>query len=190
MVSVYSCIFHILDLKLFLILFLKYVCQDELVSTSQTGTVAAWVKMTNSFGGMVLGYGGADESGAGDTFQVLLSGQKLFLLFVDFSNGSNTIYGNTTMDKNKWYHVVVISNGSQYFMYVNGTLQTITVLLGSNNGNWLGDVTATNPVVSAIGRGRRDGSWQYPFIGLIDDVRIYDRALSASEVKRLYQMGR
>ena len=29
-----------------------------------------------------------------------------------------------------------------------------------------------------------------PFPGLIDDVRIYNRALSPDEVKRLYNMGR
>jgi hypothetical protein len=30
----------------------------------------------------------------------------------------------------------------------------------------------------------------YPFDGLIDDVRIYNRALSADEIKRLYNLGR
>ena len=33
------------------------------------------------------------------------------------------------------------------------------------------------------------GAWDKGFIGLIDDVRIYDRALSADEVQALYNLG-
>jgi hypothetical protein len=37
--------------------------------------------------------------------------------------------------------------------------------------------------------GRRADNQSY-FNGTIDDVRIYNRALSADEIKRLYNMGR
>jgi hypothetical protein len=32
--------------------------------------------------------------------------------------------------------------------------------------------------------------FEEPFKGRIDDVRIYNRALSATEIKQLYNMGR
>lgn len=34
------------------------------------------------------------------------------------------------------------------------------------------------------------GSWRYYFEGLIDDVRIYNRALSESEIQALFNEGK
>jgi hypothetical protein len=64
-------------------------------------------------------------------------------------------------------------------LYVNGVLQTKTVVLGDPENNSL----ATNTETFSIGE-RRVGNWNFP--GQIDDLRIYNRPLSSSEVSRLY----
>ncbi len=72
-------------------------------------------------------------------------------------------------------------DGSDIRIYVDGVLGTITDTVGT----LLDDSTNT----WSVGRlpGPQDGRY---FSGLIDEVRIYNRALSPDEIKRLYNLGR
>ena len=79
--------------------------------------------------------------------------------------------------KNKWTHLVIVFDTSSHFIkaYVNSIKQTqeldISTITGSvNNSNSLN-----------IG-----GMYGWKTDGFLDDVRIYNRALSADEVKQLY----
>lgn len=79
---------------------------------------------------------------------------------------------------NEWYHIVSTNTGTQQKMYINGIeVGSENVNTGPINDNnidlWLGQIS--DAYVSA---------W---FDGLMDDVRIYDRALDAGEVQQLYQ---
>lgn len=78
---------------------------------------------------------------------------------------------------NKWYHVVMVLNGTSAKLYVNGNKvgeKTLDVSLDS-----------LNP--SNIILGRDEGDNQRIFNGYIDDVRIYATALSDEDIKTLYQ---
>jgi hypothetical protein len=84
-----------------------------------------------------------------------------------------------TFDKDTWYHLVgTYRNGDKVKIYVNGTL---------NNEISISTITL-NPqteyirigVAQGLGSG---GEW---FNGTIDDVRIYDRSLSAEEIWDIY----
>ena len=48
--------------------------------------------------------------------------------------------------------------------------------------------TIGNPLSSAaaLAIGRRSGTTDYPWNGQLDDVRLYNRALSASEISAVY----
>ena len=59
-------------------------------------------------------------------------------------------------------------------------------MVGETNGD-LGGNSVGHTHNVAFGKGP-NGSTRF-FNGLIDDVRIYDRALSAAEVQALYNMG-
>ncbi|MEK7066481.1 MAG: LamG-like jellyroll fold domain-containing protein, partial [Patescibacteria group bacterium] len=65
--------------------------------------------------------------------------------------------------------------------YIDGILDA-TRDISSQNGS------LNNSIVARIGMYSSGNTW--PFNGLIDEVRVYNRALSASEVKVLYNMGR
>ncbi len=73
-----------------------------------------------------------------------------------------------------WYHIVVTYNGSVMEMYVNGVKADSKQYHDKIKKN-------SNPML--IGK---SGFKEY-FYGLIDEVMIYDRALSAKEVKQLYK---
>jgi hypothetical protein len=83
-----------------------------------------------------------------------------------------------TLLQNKWYHVVMVRSGS-------AGAWTVTYYINGVVGD--ADVTSTNPDGTNVSTniGANNGSSQF-FNGLIDDVRIYNRALSATEVLQLY----
>lgn len=100
------------------------------------------------------------------------------------STGSNYFYNlaETYLVADIWYHLVFTWDGTYLRSYVNG----------------LEDSTATEPGVSSIYNsslsfmvGRRDPSSSTPdyFDGLMDELIVYNRALSASEVYYLYHNG-
>ncbi|MEK6863620.1 MAG: LamG domain-containing protein, partial [Nanoarchaeota archaeon] len=98
------------------------------------------------------------------------------------------VHTNSALSLNKWQNVSFTYNGtsapSGVTIYVNGISQTLTT-----DQNTL-SATIQNSVDFGIGQ-RTDniGSNSRPFTGFIDDVRVYSRALSASEVNQLYKLG-
>lgn len=89
--------------------------------------------------------------------------------YVASVNGE-TVLSNTSVINNTWHHVVLCYNGTSNIteLYIDNVLQTDT---GVGHG------TYWNSVSLLIGSG---------FTGDIDDVRIYNRALSAAEISLLY----
>jgi hypothetical protein len=77
--------------------------------------------------------------------------------------------------ENEWYHVVGTNNGSLITIYVNGVAERTKDLTGSMR-------TSLIPVTI----GFDEGLDSY-FNGVIDDVAIYDMALSPHEVFMRYQ---
>ena len=97
---------------------------------------------------------------------------------VGVSGGVNAFaqrYSTTVRSLNVWYHVAGVYNAVARTLdiYVNGVL---------NNGALIGTIPASqvNSAVN-VNIGRRSGG--YYFSGVIDEVRIYNRALSAPEIQ-------
>ncbi len=91
------------------------------------------------------------------------------------------VTSQTSLVVGKWYHIVGTFNGSIYIIYVNGVLD-----------NTLPDSTplysgASRPL--SIGNLDNNGVQERFFNGTIDDVRVYNRALTAKEVQALYRLG-
>lgn len=80
---------------------------------------------------------------------------------------------------NKWHYIVMQVNNNTINLYVDGAVIATT----PNNSGTLGSYTNTSNV-----RVAKDYDSQY-FQGMIDDVRIYSRAISASEITQLYNQG-
>jgi hypothetical protein len=75
----------------------------------------------------------------------------------------------------EWIHLTVISGGDYDELYINGK----SVLRQDKTVS-----PASNDYPLRIGRAL--GSFWYPFNGDIDDIRLYNRALSAAEIYALY----
>jgi len=143
-------------------------------------TVSFWINpATTNSGYIVTGYA---SSGGGNGFATLMSGPTNFQagsLFVNDMTATNAI-----PQTNTWIFISsIIQNGANGKIYTNG------VLLYS--GTCSTEIATTNRI-------RIGGRWNAAnvaqssgvlFEGFIDDVRIYNRALSDSEMLSLYRNG-
>ena len=83
-------------------------------------------------------------------------------------------------DLNTWYHATAVQNSTYRAIYINGILDSSDNNSEAYQGN--------TPDRIRIGS-RADGLATYYFDGMIDDVRVFNRALSAEEVAQLYCCG-
>ena len=90
---------------------------------------------------------------------------------VFLGNAEQDAPGTSSVPLNAWTHLAATYDGSALRLYVNGALVTTFAVSGSL-------ATTTNPL-------RIGGNtiWGEYFNGLIDDVRIYNRALTAAEIQ-------
>ncbi|MHC4438852.1 MAG: LamG domain-containing protein, partial [Planctomycetota bacterium] len=137
-------------------------------------TVAAWVKTESlgSYDGIVgLGYawrlyGGQDGN---VIFQIMNTAPEA------------TVVGTTDVNDGLWHHVAGSFDGTQYNLYVDGKLEATVSTSGS--------ISAGTAYYGCIGAHYKKNDERDPrrfFEGLIDDVRIYDRILSESEVHYIF----
>ncbi len=92
-----------------------------------------------------------------------------------------------------WQHVVATYDGNvgngQIYLYVNGAQAGATTNFGSTVGLLYVTNTGSQPYAS-VSVGNRYSSftsgYALPFVGFIDDARIYNYALSASDASALY----
>jgi hypothetical protein len=98
--------------------------------------------------------------------------------------------GSSFFKDGKWHQVVVATGNGANTIYVDGVDQApyITFQAGSASTNEFSNISNQNGM--RIGGENRGGTFFGAFTGSIDDVRVYNRALSASEVKQLYTMGK
>ena len=144
-------------------------------------TVSAWVKGTAS--GMVvtkMGFvGGSNPDGWG--MSVSANGTLGAVLHKSGVGTVNIFAGDgTTVTNGQWHHVAVVFNRTGAMIrYVDGASSGTQDSLASLNGQ-----SIDNPRQLRIGARDQSGDEIY-FNGLIDDVRVYGRALSPQEIAAL-----
>jgi len=92
--------------------------------------------------------------------------------------GDNSVAG-ATFTVGQWYHLVGVYDGSTLSLYSNGTKVGSTAYT-------FGAISSPDGIFSIGGAGATGNT----FSGTLDDVRVYNRTLSAQEVQQLYSSGR
>jgi hypothetical protein len=95
------------------------------------------------------------------------------------SDGVKDLDSKTEVKPDSLYNVTVIYDGSDMEIYINGQLDAFTNMSGLIN---------TTSYDLMFGQSL-PGSISYGFNGVLDDVRLYDYALSVSEVEKLYDLS-
>lgn len=107
------------------------------------------------------------------------NGNSMALYFGDGSSWVNNTKSAGTFPKGQWVHVAYVKTASGGYLYLDGALQ------GSIGApTTLGD----NTNMLAIGAQATGGS-QY-WDGRMGDIRIYNRAMSPSEISYMHEVGR
>jgi hypothetical protein len=157
---------------------------DDYVDTADIDldyvTVSAWINVsTYQTNWRVIVSKGWISYSFGSVY--LISIEDKGLSFGVRTSGGSTLSATTWVVPilNTWVHVVGTYDGSTVKLYVNGVLrasQPGSGVLNKNNYRWM------------IGRDPIPGQARY-FNGLIDEVRIYNRALSEEEIRAHYLQG-
>lgn len=141
-----------------------------------------WVKFRTSAGALIFskltsGITGWDFRVASGKFQWYSSPNGA-------TNRIQWITSNT-FSIDTWYHVVVTFSGNQsatgFKIYVNGSSETISVQFNTSAADW---TTSQDLNVS----GYANGAGAY-YNGLLDEMTIWNKELSAAEVTSLYNSG-
>jgi hypothetical protein len=108
---------------------------------------------------------------------------------VDFnvSLGAGDLSGSRSINDDQWHHVAGVYDGTNMFLYVDGTLDVsmpATGLIPQNS-----DPLAIGANVQAYVPPCGCNEPGYFFNGLIDEVSIYNRALTAQEIQAIYAAG-
>jgi trimeric autotransporter adhesin len=171
------------------------------VTVSSPGVIGSSVLFDGSTGYATLGRSGMPEGNADRTvsmwiFPMASNSQSLFYYGSASSgaqvelyfNGSNVLldYGGGTLSFGSvavsiWTHIAFTQTGGVSRLYVNGVLiNTATLTLNTS---------ASDPTLATGERSRDTGAGGTTFMGAIDEVAVWSRGLSSSEILQLYRRG-
>ncbi len=144
-------------------------------------TISLWFKATSTTGMTLLNVG---RAGACVTSpRIYLSAGKIAAVQSDGACGGTTVTSQTSITVGKWYHLVLIVRSGSQELYLNGTIDATS----TGTSALPGDQGCLQFGSDGGGNGCQVGS--EVFGGAIDDVRIFNRALTASEAGQLNRLG-
>lgn len=152
-------------------------------SGDSQGTMSAWIKITNTADYRYI-FSSNDE-GAANTSLLGFGVSDTEQLWVYQVNADTADFVLTTnaIPTGRWVHVALVSTGSAYKLYVDGSDQALTVSGGANSGDWFADTSLRDNIAIAANRYNATASY---FEGLIDEFALFNRTLSTEEIQNLY----
>ena len=169
---------------------------DDFLDQQESGTVALWfnsdhVPGTSGFPeGKLFSYStfGTDQSIYGLAIQ---DDGRVKVGYKYSDPKSPTLFTVQTVLDGQWHHLAVVANGiDPLVVYLDGEVAETTFDdkgTTADSSEWFADLHAvdTENHFGVIGRQVRFTYKQSEFAGLMDDIRVYDRPLTAAEVAQL-----
>jgi hypothetical protein len=135
------------------------------------GSLAAWVKLTTLGRWHGILAKGSANNNAAHNYALEITNANAIRLILGTGTSSLALDASLTPVAGQFYHVAATWDGTTVRLYVNGTLNRSTPQTLTPAGN-------TAPLV--LGRYGGNVDW---LAGGLDEVRLYNRALTASEVQ-------
>jgi len=108
------------------------------------------------------------DTGTGSIYMIRVQPDSV-RVYLNTSAGETIVQGTTVLPTNEWNHTALTYDGAQALIYVNGRVDIAMDVSG--------EVTQSDNELR-IGRGEPAGY----FMGMIDDVRLYNHALTEDEL--------
>jgi len=149
------------------------VSNEAAFDFSSDFSVALWMRASN------LGNTWAQLIGKGDSSWSLdRAGNSNQLQFTTWSGGFDELRSQSSLADGQWHHVAIVYDGSRKLIYVDGVVDAQKIYALPLD---------TNNVPVHLGLNAEFASGQYG--GMLDEVRIYSRALSQPEIAALMNPG-
>jgi parallel beta-helix repeat protein len=163
----------------------KFDGVNDYISTGIIGngtsslTVSAWIKPAKAHNGTYIA---KDKVISQRSFALgVTSAGKLMIYFYTAGGTDYSVSDSIGYTPGVWTHVAVVYSNGTTTAYVNGASTTITWLSDTASG-----VIRNYVAITQIGRTEYATTPNY-FNGSIDDVQMFNRSLSAAQIKALYQ---
>jgi PKD repeat protein len=144
-------------------------------------SVACWVK-TDVTSKMMVWMESGGINGSGDKQTWLRLGDnttnRQARFCVEDDTGSNILNSSTGVSDNQWHHMVCVRKGATSSLYIDGTL------ILAKDASSIKDVSSTQPFNIGAQAASGGGHSSY-FIGLIDELILYNKALTEQEITNL-----
>jgi Concanavalin A-like lectin/glucanases superfamily/Lectin C-type domain len=165
------------------------VADSDSLEITPSLTIEAWINIAafpyhpqNFFGAAMILFRGDDRPGLDPYYLAIYENQKIAFV-INSARGEGLII-EAPISGNRWVHVAGTLDDATGLMrlYVDGAVVAET----NTNLRPLADLdSGSNPGVG-IGNSAPNSFFQFPFNGLIDNVRLYSRALSQAEIQSIY----
>jgi len=138
-------------------------------------TLSAWGKTSSTITQQII----AKDDSINRNYLLQYNSSSNIPRFIIWINNEMKIASNSaTIVDGNWHHIVGTYDGNNVKIYVDGILGDVVVSTSGNIDNDIVNLTIGN-LSNATGL----------FNGLIDNIRIYDAALSSSQIKQNYIAG-
>ena len=161
-----------------------FISTSDIAATENIGTitVSVWAKSTSAdLAGTQYIFAKSRSGQTNISWEITKSAQERFGFSVSNGTTKASAVSDSAFADTNWHHVVGVYDGTDVNIYVDGAAADATP------GALTGNVSNTTYYV-CIGTGSTGANCTTAvvFSGSIDDPRIYNRALSSSEVDSLY----
>jgi len=154
---------------------------DPVLDLEKSLTITAWIRPDKKGSYETLISKGEGFLGKGKYSLSLNSNRQLSWRWSPSSGFPRTITTSTALSSGSWSHVAVVFKSGNQRLYINGEQQALTN--GSNSGTFDGDLVP-NHASFIIGADKTMGLLS-AFSGSIDEVRVYDQALSTADIQKV-----
>ncbi|MDP3941794.1 MAG: LamG-like jellyroll fold domain-containing protein [bacterium] len=139
-------------------------------------TISAWIKTTSSTEQYI-----AERSNSSFYFSTGSAGASGKVCFYLAVASANWLCSSNRVDNGSWHHVAGTYDGTNKIIYIDGT--NAASIAGS------GDINPAPSSVINIGVRNNAGVYIYYFTGQIDEVSIFNQALSQAAIQQYYAKG-
>ena len=137
-------------------------------------TITVWAKLATGNAGNYYGIAGKLRDAPYAGFALTRHSTNYFYFWIADGTTIESIASNATYTDTNWHHIAGVRRSGTNYLYIDGVEQTATNTRAIRDS---GDF-------AFIGRQYSSYNGRY-FKGIIDDVRIYNRALSTEEIAQL-----
>jgi hypothetical protein len=138
------------------------------------GTISFWIKAVQSDNAVDIIYIG--EGNQSDYLNIRRKSDGKIQVQVEDNNVYlASVTSNSAINDTQWHHVAVAQDGTGIKIYIDGEQSTVS---GTNSSAWTGHLNISQYKIGY-------GGW-YIFEGILDEVKIYKKALGENEIIGLY----